>query len=79
MLFGPVFLLALAPAAPAASTQPLADPEKVVCRRISETGSRLGSSKICLTRAQWAEKQRLDQEEVKRLQANIGRCPGGQC
>jgi hypothetical protein len=70
--------------AAAAGEQPAAAPasydgDKVVCKRIDQTGSRLGSKRICMTRNEWAEKERSDQQELKRMQANSGRCPGGSC
>ena len=36
--------------------KPAADPKKVICRTSPETGTRLDSVKICLTRAEWDEK-----------------------
>lgn len=51
--------------------------EKLVCRKVDKTGSRLSSEKICLTKMQWEEKERVAQREVKMLQANMGRCPKG--
>jgi hypothetical protein len=33
------------------------DPNEVVCRRIEETGTRLGGEKVCMTRFQWDQKR----------------------
>ena len=68
----PFLMLALVSGQGAPSTASTNDPDKVVCKNIGETGSRLRSKKICMTRAQWAEKQRVDQQELKRLQAGDG-------
>ena len=45
-------------AAKAASASPrtetaIVDPTKIVCRKIDQTGSRLGGKKVCMTAAQW--------------------------
>ena len=65
-------------AAPPTSTA-AAVPEKMICRRIDQTGSRLGTKKVCMTRAQWEERTREDQREVEALTKNV-RCPrGGDC
>jgi hypothetical protein len=75
-------ILALAQAAtqasPAVGTS-TAELDKVTCRRIEQTGSRLGSKKVCMTKAQWQERTRNDQREVEALTKNV-RCPnGGSC
>jgi hypothetical protein len=43
---------------------------KVICRTMDETGSRLGSKRVCLTRDQWRqqkEAQRADLEKAQRI------------
>jgi invasion protein IalB len=64
-----------APAFAQASTQPqqqnakpARDPNEIVCERQKETGSRLASTKICKTRAQWAEDQRADRMVIEKVQ-----------
>ena len=56
------FLIALSVAglaAPAFAAEPAAQPappaaeEKKVCKRVTETGSLVRKTKVCLTRAQW--------------------------
>jgi invasion protein IalB len=44
------------------------DPNQVVCEKQEETGSRLASKRVCMTRSQWAEQRRLDRQEVDRAQ-----------
>lgn len=63
--FAPAFAQT-APATPQAKTTP--DPNEVVCEKEEETGSRLGASKICKTRAQWAEERRLNRAEIDKAQ-----------
>jgi hypothetical protein len=50
------------------------DPNEVVCERQQELGSRLGSKRICKTRAEWAEERRLDRMEIDRVQTQRGSC-----
>lgn len=44
------------------------DPNEVVCEREEDTGSRLSSHKICMTRSQWAEQRRLNRQDIDKLQ-----------
>ena len=48
------------------------DPNEKVCESITPIGSRLGSKKVCATRAEWAEKRRQDREAIERGQ--VGAC-----
>ncbi len=40
------------------------DPNEVVCEKQSVVGSRLATRRVCATRAEWAEKRRLDKEAI---------------
>lgn len=70
--------IAQAPAAtpPPAQTQANAtsagDPNEVICERQEVTGSRLGSKRICMTRAQRDERKLQDQQELTRVQVQRG-------
>lgn len=44
------------------------DPNERICEKITLTGSRLAVKKICATRAQWAERLRLDREAIDQAQ-----------
>lgn len=73
-------LAALASSPPAAaqtgSTKKRAlDPNERVCEEIVYTGSRLGVKRVCATRAEWAERRRLDKEAIDRAQMS----PNGPC
>jgi hypothetical protein len=48
------------------------DQEEVVCQKIQEIGSRLATKRICMSRAQWAQQERLDKEEISRIQTQRG-------
>ena len=62
-----------AAAAPAATGQKAADPNnEVVCEKQEITGSRIGSRRICMTRAKWAERRLQDRQEIEKAQTNRG-------
>ena len=46
------------------------DPNKIVCRNVSESGSRLKSKRVCHTMAQWAEIRREAKEQIDQIQNN---------
>jgi invasion protein IalB len=59
---------------PAASQQSTSDPRmnEIVCQKHEVTGSRLAAKKVCKTRAEWADAQLQDRQEVERVQARRG-------
>ena len=44
------------------------DPAERICEKVVVTGSRLAAKKFCGTRAEWADKQLQDRQEVERIQ-----------
>ena len=62
--------IAQAPAAAPAQTQTTAknDPNEKICVKEESTGSRLGAKRICMTRAEWADRKLQDQQELTRVQ-----------
>lgn len=62
-------LAAQAISSDAQKARPPADPNQVICEDITSVGSRLATKRQCMTRAQWAEKRKADQEFVQDLQA----------
>lgn len=63
------------PAAAAADTAD--DPNKLICRREVPVGSLIASRKMCLTKAQWAERERIGSEVARRMvEDNQGRPTG---
>lgn len=72
----PSVALAQAPAsAPAVQTAAVAgkaeaDKQKVVCRTIDATGSRLQKRRECHTLAEWTEIRMLDRQALERTQSN---------
>jgi hypothetical protein len=74
-------LLASAPSAAQtqAATAPVATNQKavdraneVVCERQEITGSRLGTRRVCMTRAQWADLRLQDRQEIEKAQTRRG-------
>jgi hypothetical protein len=41
---------------------------QIICEKITVTGSRLSTKRICGTRAEWAERRLRDRQEVERAQ-----------
>lgn len=72
---------ALIAAPVAAQTSPPAanqdDPSQMICRMITETGSRLNRTRVCMTRAQWAQQRREMRDNVERAQTIPGERPSG--
>lgn len=56
--------------APAAATS--LDPNEKICENVAQIGSRLSKKRICATRAEWEERNRLDREAVAQAQKQIG-------
>ena len=45
-----------------------AEQNETICRIVTDTGSRLNRSRVCMTRAQWAEHRRETQQNAERTQ-----------
>ena len=79
------FFLAAAAASVCAATAATAgehnkrvsDPKKVICRTISETGSRLNRSRACHTAAEWEELRRQTELNIEKIQAQARATSGG--
>jgi hypothetical protein len=50
----------------------VANPAEVVCERVEEVGTRLGGHRVCMTRAEWAQRRKDDREQVERAQTQRG-------
>ncbi|MFN2472563.1 MAG: hypothetical protein ABR588_01385 [Sphingomicrobium sp.] len=42
--------------------------ERVICEDTEEIGSRLATSRVCMTATQWATKRRSDRDEAEHMQ-----------
>ena len=71
-----IFAALLLGAAPVlAQTQTAAQPastandqDRIICEKIKETGSRISTKKVCMTKLQWDEKRRRDRESLEDAQ-----------
>jgi hypothetical protein len=48
------------------------DPNEIVCEKQEVLGSRLAVRRVCMTRAEWAEKRRADRDLIDKTQ--LGPC-----
>lgn len=62
-------VMAISPAH-AGKPAPVKDPNKIVCKADTSTGSRLAQTKQCMTNAQWDEQKQLNRNEVEKIQSN---------
>jgi hypothetical protein len=71
--------LLVTPLAAAAQTHPVPvaaegkvskDPNRVICRTMDTTGSRLGKKKECHTAAEWTDIQAVLRRDLDKFQAN---------
>ncbi len=44
------------------------DPNEIVCEKIGVVGSRLAVKRVCGTRAEWAEKRKMDRDVLDQVQ-----------
>lgn len=54
------------------SAEKIKDPNKKICEKIYETGSRLRYSSICMTAQEWADQRTDHRNDVERAQKNVG-------
>ncbi len=67
--------IAIAQQSAASSDQPakpVKDPNEIICERQSEVGSRLSSTKVCHTRAEWVALRKDDRDYLDRVQQQRG-------
>jgi hypothetical protein len=62
----------LATAKPAETAK---DPDKLICERVEQIGTRLGARRVCMTAAQWAEERRVQREATEAVQRNTNQSP----
>jgi hypothetical protein len=64
-----------APADPATSSAPAAqklkDPNRIICEREEEIGSRLGGKKTCKTAQEWQEWRQQNRDQVETWQRQL--------
>ena len=60
--------LLIGTAADAADSSKKRDPNKIICRNLSETGSRLNRARACHTQAEWDELRRQTKAKIENIQ-----------
>ena len=68
--FGLFVLVIAGAAAPPGEPPNGNDSDRIVCKSISESGSRLRRARVCHSLAEWADRQRRTQELIDRMQTN---------
>lgn len=68
--FGIIAALALIPAAAAEENKPAKDPNRIICEKQGEVGSRLATKRVCMTAAEWEIRKREDREALEKAQIN---------
>jgi len=48
------------------------NPNEVICEKQPVTGSRLGTKRVCKTRAQWADERLQDRQGIEKVQVERG-------
>lgn len=70
----PVILIALLAGSGAAAAErprkPSYDPNRIICKRSDEPGSRIQRRKVCATAAEWAERKRIEMQHLLEKQRN---------
>ena len=56
----------------AAPAKPQTDPNEIVCEKQEQLGSRLAVKKVCMTRAEWAERRLQDRQAIDKAQTMRG-------
>lgn len=59
------------PAAPPAAQPKLKDPNRMICEREEELGSRLGGKKICRTALEWQQWRQQNRDQVENWQRQL--------
>ena len=79
-----LLIVAMAVSAPALaadaakSAQPGADKDRLICRREVPIGSLIATRKVCLTKSEWAARERDGNEEARKLVYDNQTKPSGQ-
>jgi hypothetical protein len=55
-----------------AGKEDMGDPTRIICRKQTNTGSRLGAKRVCATAGEWDTIKQQNREAVERSQKNRG-------
>jgi len=67
---------ALSAAAPAADKDSKKDPNRMICEKQEELGSRLSTKRVCHTAAEWEVIRQEARQNLDRIQTNRGNAEG---
>jgi hypothetical protein len=59
--------MSLLMAAQPAAAKPVEGDEKMVCRKIARTGSRLPARRVCMTQREWLNEERTARRDYERM------------
>lgn len=62
---------------PAPKASKNADPNRKICERIEKIGSRLATTTVCRTAAEWEALRQGHRHDTERVQAIVNQEPGG--
>lgn len=48
------------------------DPDRIICRKEEQIGSRLGAKKLCMTVREWDERAQVNREHTEKVQQQSG-------
>ena len=72
LIAGLVSVSAAAQSAAPAPSKPKDPSQEKICEKVEVIGSRLGSKRVCMTRAQWEDARLQDRQSVERAQTQRG-------
>lgn len=52
------------------------DPNRKICEKVERIGSRLATTKVCMTAAEWEELRRNHREDFEKVQRVVNTSPG---
>lgn len=56
------------PTAPHMPSKAGEDSSEIVCEKVTVLGSRVATKRVCGTRAEWAERRKMDRETIEKAQ-----------
>jgi hypothetical protein len=68
LISSPVVAQTAVPSTAASATAKSKDPNRIICEKQEELGTRLGGKKVCKTAAEWDEERRLQRENLEGVQ-----------
>jgi hypothetical protein len=70
MLAPLIVAMLVADAGGSTQAKPAYDPNRMICKRTDEPGSRIQRRKVCATAAEWAERKRIEMQNLLERQRN---------